>query len=203
MSDRLLGSVDAIEGIDESSREKLRFMTRAFVDAMSPSNFALTNPQVIERAIETRGESLLAGLEHMLHDLSKGQLTHTDPEAFEVGPTDTGQWALAELRSTSPWAVAAAVAALGRHHSTPWLAQIDVPTAVVVTAKDRVIPPERQRSIAAHIPGATAHEADCGHSGCVMNAEEFLPAFLQAVNTTNARVRSRMWIPADTWSALP
>ena len=85
VSDRLLGSVDAIEGIDESSREKLRFMTRAFVDAMSPSNFALTNPQVIERAIETRGESLLAGLEHMLHDLSKGQLTHTDPEAFEVG----------------------------------------------------------------------------------------------------------------------
>ena len=85
ISERLLGSVDAIEGVDEKTREKLRFLTRGFVDAMSPSNFALTNPQVIERAIETKGESLLKGLEHMLQDLARGQLTHTDPNAFEVG----------------------------------------------------------------------------------------------------------------------
>jgi polyhydroxyalkanoate synthase len=85
ISDRLLGSVDAIEGVDDETREKLRFSTRAFVDAMSPSNFALTNPQVIERAMETRGESLLKGLEHMLSDLGKGQLSHVDAGAFEVG----------------------------------------------------------------------------------------------------------------------
>jgi polyhydroxyalkanoate synthase subunit PhaC len=85
VSERLLGSVDAIEGIDEATREKIRFTTRAFVDAMAPSNFALTNPQVLERAIETKGESLLNGLDHMLKDLGKGQLTHTDPHAFEVG----------------------------------------------------------------------------------------------------------------------
>ncbi|TFI57464.1 class I poly(R)-hydroxyalkanoic acid synthase [Sphingomonas parva] len=85
VSERLLGSVDAIEGIDSRQREKLRFLTRSFVDAMAPSNFALTNPMVIERAIETKGESLLKGLENMLRDLSKGQLTHTDPTAFEVG----------------------------------------------------------------------------------------------------------------------
>jgi polyhydroxyalkanoate synthase subunit PhaC len=85
ISERLLGSVDAIEGVDERTREKLRFMTRNFVDAMAPSNFALTNPQVLERVIETKGESLLRGLEHMLHDLARGQLTHTDPDAFEIG----------------------------------------------------------------------------------------------------------------------
>ena len=85
VSERLLGSVDSIEGVDEKTREKIRFTTRTFVDAMSPSNFALTNPQVLERTIETRGENLLVGLEHMLGDLAKGQLTHTDPEAFEVG----------------------------------------------------------------------------------------------------------------------
>ncbi len=85
ISDRLLGGVDSIEGLDEAQRDRLRFATRAFVDAMSPSNFAFTNPLVMERAIETRGESLLKGLENMLRDLSKGQLTHTDPEAFEVG----------------------------------------------------------------------------------------------------------------------
>jgi len=85
VSDRLLGGVDAIEGLDDKQREKLRFATRAFVDAMAPSNFAMTNPLVVERALETKGESLLKGLENMLRDLSKGQLTHTDPEAFEVG----------------------------------------------------------------------------------------------------------------------
>jgi polyhydroxyalkanoate synthase len=85
VSERLLGSVDAIEGLDPKQREKLRFMTGNFVDAMAPSNFAATNPVVIERAMETKGESLLKGLEHMLADISKGQLTHTAAEAFEVG----------------------------------------------------------------------------------------------------------------------
>jgi polyhydroxyalkanoate synthase len=52
---------------------------------MAPSNFALTNPLVLEKTLETKGESLLKGLENMLRDISKGQLTHTDPDAFEVG----------------------------------------------------------------------------------------------------------------------
>jgi polyhydroxyalkanoate synthase len=85
VSERLLGSVDSLEGVDPKQREKLRFATKNFVDAMAPSNFAATNPLVLERAIATKGESLLKGLEHMLQDISKGQLTHTDPEAFEVG----------------------------------------------------------------------------------------------------------------------
>ena len=96
-----------------------------------------------------------------------------------------------EWRSTSPWAVAQAVAALGRHHSTPWLARIDVPTAVVVPSKDKVIPPERQRRLAARIPGATVHEAPCGHAGCVLQSERFVPAFLEAVHVTAARIRDR------------
>ncbi|MGZ8333799.1 MAG: PHA/PHB synthase family protein [Allosphingosinicella sp.] len=85
VSERLLGSVDTLEGVDPKQREKLRFVTKNFVDAMAPSNFAATNPLVLERAMATRGESLLKGLEHMLGDISRGQLTHTDPEAFEVG----------------------------------------------------------------------------------------------------------------------
>jgi polyhydroxyalkanoate synthase len=85
ISDRMLGSVEALEGVDDKQREKLRFLTRGFVDAMAPSNFALTNPKVLERAMETKGESLLKGLENMLRDLTRGQLTHTDSEAFEIG----------------------------------------------------------------------------------------------------------------------
>jgi pimeloyl-ACP methyl ester carboxylesterase len=109
-----------------------------------------------------------------------------------LDPTDMHDWALAQFRSTSPWAVAQAVAALGRHHSTPWLPKIDVPTAVVVTTHDRVLAPHRQRRIAARIPGATVHEAPCGHAGCVLQADAFVPAFLEAVDTTMGRRASRL-----------
>ncbi|WP_443019735.1 PHA/PHB synthase family protein [Sphingomonas adhaesiva] len=85
IADHLLRGVDALEGLDEKQREQLRFATRGFVDAMSPSNFPMTNPEVIEKTIATRGENLLTGLQNMLTDLGKGQLTHTDPEAFELG----------------------------------------------------------------------------------------------------------------------
>jgi pimeloyl-ACP methyl ester carboxylesterase len=109
-----------------------------------------------------------------------------------LDPSDMHEWALAQFRSTSPWAVAQAVASLGRHHSTPWLGQIDVPTAVVVTTRDRVLSPARQRAIAARIPGATVHEAACGHAGCVLQADSFVPAFLEAVDTTMGRRASRL-----------
>ena len=85
ISDQLLGSVEQIDGLDPDMREKLRFATRSFVDAMSPSNFALTNPQVLKRTLETRGENLLKGLANMLKDIAAGQLTQTKPGVFEVG----------------------------------------------------------------------------------------------------------------------
>ena len=85
ISDRLLGSVEEIEGIDEATRQKLRFATRSLVDAMSPSNFALTNPQVIARTMETKGENLLSGLKNMLRDIGQGQVTQSQPGAFELG----------------------------------------------------------------------------------------------------------------------
>jgi polyhydroxyalkanoate synthase len=85
VSDQLLGTVDEIEGIEGAAREKLRFATRSFVDAMSPSNFALTNPQVLKRTLDTRGENLLKGLANMLRDIASGQLTQTKTGAFEVG----------------------------------------------------------------------------------------------------------------------
>jgi polyhydroxyalkanoate synthase len=85
ISDQLLGTVEDIEGLDPETREKLRFGTQSFVDAMSPSNFALTNPQVLKRTIDTRGENLLKGLANMLKDIASGQLTQTRPGVFEVG----------------------------------------------------------------------------------------------------------------------
>jgi 3-oxoadipate enol-lactonase len=122
--------------------------------------------------------------------------TRSTVEALDIGPTDTGTWALNEWRSTSPWAMAQAVAALGRHHSTPWLSRIDVPTAVVVPTKDHVIPADRQRRLAAKIPGATIHETACGHAGCVMQAEAFVPTFVEAARVTAARMRDHHRVDA-------
>ena len=109
-------------------------------------------------------------------------------EAIDADTSDTARWAMNQWRSTSPWAVGQAVASLGRHHSTPWLSQIDVPTALVVTTRDKVIPTARQRDVAARIPGATVHEAACGHAGCVLEHKVFVPALLEAAHATMARM---------------
>ena len=85
ISDHMLRGVESLEGIDAKQKEQLVFAARGFIDAMSPSNFPATNPLVLEKTIETRGENLLTGLRHMLADISRGQLTHTASDAFELG----------------------------------------------------------------------------------------------------------------------
>ena len=107
--------------------------------------------------------------------------------ALDLEPSDIHEWALDEFRSTSPWAIGQALAALGKHHSRPWVGRIDVPTAVVVGTSDRVIGPARQISLARAIRGATVHEVDGGHAMCVLEAEKFVPVVVEAANTVNAR----------------
>ncbi|HEV7371279.1 class I poly(R)-hydroxyalkanoic acid synthase [Arenibaculum sp.] len=82
-------SVREVEGLDDKTKNKVDFYTRQFVDAMAPSNFVLTNPEVLRMTLESGGENLVKGLEHLLDDLErgKGQLSikMTDYEAFQVG----------------------------------------------------------------------------------------------------------------------
>ncbi|HEX7876434.1 MAG TPA: class I poly(R)-hydroxyalkanoic acid synthase [Sphingobium sp.] len=85
LSDYLLKLTDAVDGVDPKQKAKLRFATNGMLDAMAPSNFALTNPLVMEKTLQSGGENLVKGLQHMLTDLEKGQLTHTDGAGFEVG----------------------------------------------------------------------------------------------------------------------
>jgi len=114
----------------------------------------------------------------------------------DAGPGDeagftaaqVGRWAIREFRSTGPLTVAQVLGVLGRHHATPWLGRIDVPTAVVVTAQDALIPAGRQRAMAALIPTASVYEADCGHAGCVLEAAAFVPAMLAAIADVQARI---------------
>ncbi len=75
---------DAVE-TDEKTRRKIRFATQQAIDAMSPKNFLATNPEAQQKLVETHGESLTRGIQHMLEDLKKGHISHTDENAFEVG----------------------------------------------------------------------------------------------------------------------
>ena len=63
----------------------MRFFARQILDALSPSNYLATNPQVIRRAMETGGDSVATGLRNLLNDLGKGRISMTDEQAFEVG----------------------------------------------------------------------------------------------------------------------
>ncbi|MDR7153317.1 polyhydroxyalkanoate synthase [Sphingobium xenophagum] len=85
VSDYMTGLADAVDGVDPKQKAKLRFATSGMLDALSPSNFPLTNPAVVQKTIESGGENLVKGLQHMLADLEKGQLTHTDGTQFELG----------------------------------------------------------------------------------------------------------------------
>ena len=67
------------------AKNRLRFATRQYVDAMAPSNFAASNPEFIKIALETKGESISRGIQNMLADLKKGRITMTDEAQFEVG----------------------------------------------------------------------------------------------------------------------
>jgi len=71
--------------LDAETKKKMVFYTKQFVDAMSPSNYAATNPEVLKAAMETKGESLAAGFKNLLTDLEKGRISMTDETAFEVG----------------------------------------------------------------------------------------------------------------------
>ena len=82
-------TVRQVEGLDEKTAKKVDFYTRQFVDAMAPTNFALTNPEVLRTTIESGGENLLKGLSNLLDDLERGKgklaIKMTDMEAFKVG----------------------------------------------------------------------------------------------------------------------
>jgi polyhydroxyalkanoate synthase subunit PhaC len=85
----LVDTVNDLDGFDDKTRQKIDFYTRQFVDAMAPSNFVATNPEVLRATVESRGANLLHGLNHLLEDLARGEgrlaIKMTDLEAFEPG----------------------------------------------------------------------------------------------------------------------
>ena len=85
----MLSTVRETEGLDAHTAHKVDFYTRQFIDALAPTNFAMTNPEVARRTVETGGENLVQGLSNMLEDLERGQgrlrVRMTDLERFTLG----------------------------------------------------------------------------------------------------------------------
>ncbi len=78
-----------VDGLDDKTAAKVDFYTRQFVDALAPTNFVLTNPEVLRTTLESGGENLINGLNNLLSDLEDGKgklrIRMTDQDAFDVG----------------------------------------------------------------------------------------------------------------------
>ncbi len=109
------------------------------------------------------------------------------PAPLTAAEMDVSTWAMREFRSTSYWAMFAAVAEITAFDSAPWIAQVNVPTSVVVVANDHLIPTRRQRRLAECIPGATAYEVAGSHAALVLGAGGFVPVLLDACLTVTGK----------------
>jgi polyhydroxyalkanoate synthase len=81
--------VASVEGLDDKTKKKVDFYTRQYIDAFSPSNFALTNPEVFRATVASGGQNLVKGLHNLLDDIERGngklKISMTDAKAFELG----------------------------------------------------------------------------------------------------------------------
>ncbi|MHB8353271.1 MAG: PHA/PHB synthase family protein [Burkholderiales bacterium] len=77
-------AVSSLE-MDPATQQRLDFFLRQYLDAMAPSNFPATNPEVLKKAMESGGESLQTGLQNLISDMEKGRISMTDESVFEVG----------------------------------------------------------------------------------------------------------------------
>jgi polyhydroxyalkanoate synthase len=82
---KLLNAMVETAEVDAPTKHRLRFFTKQYIDAMSPANFAATNPDAIKAALSSEGASLAAGVRNLIADAEKGRISMTDESAFEVG----------------------------------------------------------------------------------------------------------------------
>src|SRR5713101_2099666 len=78
-------AVASVEGLPEETSKKVNFYTRQYIDALSPSNFALTNPQVLRETLQSGGQNLVRGLNNLLADIERGGIRMADEKAFKLG----------------------------------------------------------------------------------------------------------------------
>lgn len=106
-----------------------------------------------------------------------------------LGPIDdpaTASWARAQLSRTTLATAVSAIQAVCEFNSYGWISQVDVPTAVVVTTRDHIVPASRQFGLARAVPGASVHEVDADHAVAITAPQVFTPALLEACRSVAA-----------------
>lgn len=126
----------------------------------------------------------------LLESLSPPARRLAPAAAVASGALQNHQWLLGQVRSTSPGAISRALAEVIRFDSTSWVGEIDVPTAVLITMRDRAFGVRRQRWLADRIPDADTVEVDAGHSGCTFASDKFVAGLVAAVESVHARLPS-------------
>jgi len=96
-SDMLSNMIDAIEFSDEKAAKQAKFFTRQYVNSLAPTNFVLTNPEVCEEVIKSKGENLVKGMQNFLEDLEKSPL-----EAFKMRQSDSSAFTIGENLANTP-----------------------------------------------------------------------------------------------------
>ena len=133
---------------------------------------------------------VLGAVEHWWHDRAlasvrslQGRLPRLPEPPLRDSRDDLRAWLQREFRSVSPWTVPVVLAELGRFDSSGWIHDVQAPTAVVVTARDRAILTSRQRELADTIEQAEVFEAPGGHTSLVFDLDRWQPVFLDAIAT--------------------
>ncbi len=111
--------------------------------------------------------------------------------AMTGGPFPDHQWVLNQFRTTSPGGITRAIAELVRFDSTAWVGEIDVPTSVLVTMKDRAFGVQRQKWLAKRIPDAEMVTIEAGHAACTLQPAVFVPGLRRAIESVHRRLPSQ------------
>lgn len=123
---------------------------------------------------------------HLLSRAPIASVRRLAPQGSATRPTNLRAWAAGEMRRHDAVKIMEAGQAIGSYNARRWIGEVDVPTTVLVTERDRAIAPGEQRKMAAIIPGALVHSVDDGHVACAKR--EFGPVVVRAVDSVQARL---------------
>lgn len=125
---------------------------------------------------------------HLLSRAPVASVRRFAPQGSSARPANLRAWAAAEMRRHDTVKIMEAGQAIGSYNARRWIAEVNVPTTVLVTERDRAIPAAEQRKMAAIIPGSVVQSIDDGHVVCAKR--EFGPALVRAVDSVHARLLS-------------
>ncbi len=150
---------------------------------------AATAPHFAERRDERLSFLGLTGLAALARVTPTQARDRISDQVYLRRKTETwGPWAVAQAARHDWRMVLEAGRALGNFSSTDWIGEIDVPTSVVVTMRDPVVPLRRQVRLFDEIPGAEAFRVDGEHDAVVANADRFVPTLIRAIGSVTSRI---------------